>query len=86
MRSTKTKVLPISDVFDKFFGFVYDITIPVLFITTVIGSLFVIDSYKQKLTDLHLELYKVKKEITSLENSNKLSNLEVCYLTEANIK
>ena len=83
MLSTKTKVFSI---IDRVFGFVYDITIPVLFITTVVGSLFVIDSYKQKLTDLHLELYKVKKEITALENSNKLSNLEVCYLTEANIK
>lgn len=83
MRSTKIKVLSI---IDRVSSFVYEITIPVLFITTVVGSLFVIDSYKQKLTDLHLELYKVKKEITALENSNKLSNLEVCYLTEANIK
>lgn len=83
MLSTKTKVLSI---IDRVFGFVYEITIPALFITTVVGSLFVIDSYKQKLTDLHLELYKVKKEITALENSNKLSNLEICYLREATIK
>ena len=60
--------------------------VPLIIGFVVISFIMLSGKYKIRLIELNMELHQMKQEISKLEDINRKTNAEVCYLRESLIK
>lgn len=75
-----------STVFYKFVDVFNAAAIPLIIGVIVLSFIMITDKYRIRMVELNVELNQIKQEITRLENINRKTNAEVCYLPEFMIK
>lgn len=75
-----------SNVFYKFVDVFNEAALPLIIGLIVLSFIMITDKYRIRMVELNVELNQIKQEITRLENINRKTNAELCYLPEFMIK
>lgn len=75
-----------SNVFYKFVDVFNEAALPLIIGLIVLSFIMISGKYRIRMVELSVELNQIKQEITRLENLNRKTNAELCYLPESIIK
>lgn len=75
-----------SNIFYKVIDIFNEAAIPLIIGLVVLSFIMISGKYKIRMVELSIELHQMKQEITRLENINRKTNAEVCYLPDSLIK